>query len=75
VQGTPEPGVGGDGNLLTEADVVRVLKTREGMATKDVLHALRKQLKAEPRNKQLIGGLLQAVAKMEGGVLTLKPGL
>ncbi|GAA5857331.1 hypothetical protein JCM8547_002223 [Rhodosporidiobolus lusitaniae] len=63
--------------LLTQADVVAFFKTRPDhkAATKDVLTFFRKQLKGDERNKAAIGGLLQAVANLEGGVLVLKAGL
>ncbi|GAA6012571.1 hypothetical protein JCM10207_009044 [Rhodosporidiobolus poonsookiae] len=63
--------------LLTQADLVAYFKTRpeRRAATKDVLTHFRKQIKGNEGNKALIGGLLQAVANLEGGVLVLKAGL
>ncbi|BGP19045.1 transcription factor IIF subunit tfg1 [Rhodosporidiobolus nylandii] len=71
------PSPGAPVALLTEADLVAFFKTRSGTkaATKDVLTHFRKQIKGDERNKKAIGGLLQAVANLEGGLLVLKAGL
>lgn len=63
--------------LLTQGDLVAFFKTRpnSSAATKDVLTHFRKQIKGNEENKGLIGGLLQAVANLEAGVLVLKAGL
>lgn len=71
---TPEPSVAGEAPTLTEADLIKLLRTKPSFSTKEVLSAFKKELKL-PANKRAIAGLLQAVAKMDGGVLTLKPGL
>lgn len=72
---SPGPGsAGGDENLLTEADVVALLKTKAVFTTKEVLSHFKKAFKLQPKNKALIGGLLQAVANLMDGSLQLKPG-
>lgn len=45
------------------------------MTTQEVLKHFKKALKSDERNKQAIGGLLQAVASLSGSQLVLKPGL
>ncbi|GAA5884993.1 hypothetical protein JCM6882_007185 [Rhodosporidiobolus microsporus] len=81
-----KPGGGGKGKspspgapvaLLTQADLVAFFKTRPNVTagTKDVLTHFRRQIKGDERNKAAIGGLLQAVANLEGGSLVLKAGL
>ncbi|GAA6035047.1 hypothetical protein JCM8097_002160 [Rhodosporidiobolus ruineniae] len=86
-KGSVKPGAGGGKAkspspgapvaLLTQADLVAYFKSRPNQtaATKDVLTHFRKQIKGDERNKGAIGGLLQAVANLQGGVLVLKPGM
>ncbi|GAA5828952.1 hypothetical protein JCM11251_004077 [Rhodosporidiobolus azoricus] len=71
------PSPGAPVALLTQADLVAFFKTRPNLTagTKDVLTHFRKQIKGDERNKAAIGGLLQAVANLEGGSLVLKAGL
>jgi hypothetical protein len=71
------PSPGAPVALLTQQDLVAFFKTRPGQnaATKDVLTYFRKQIKGDERNKAVIGGLLQAVANLDGGMLVLKAGL
>lgn len=63
-----------DVGLLTEDDLVALLRTKPVFTTKEVLAHFRKAFKAEPRNKGHIGTLLQAVATLVDGELRLKPG-
>jgi transcription initiation factor TFIIF subunit alpha len=71
--GTPPPS---SGELITEADLVALFKTRPSftLTTKDVLAHFKKALKADPRNKAAIGGMLQSVANLVGKELVLKAG-
>ncbi|KAM0746973.1 hypothetical protein T439DRAFT_383608 [Meredithblackwellia eburnea MCA 4105] len=62
-------------NLLTEADVIGLLKTKPVFTTKEVLAHFKKMFKAQPKNLKIIGGLLQSVANLVDGELHLKPGL
>lgn len=64
----------GDADLITEAMLIELFRTKPSFSTKEVLSHFKKALKADPRNKSAIGGMLQSVANLVGGELVLKPG-
>ena len=74
---SPPPAGADTAGLITERDLISLFKSREGhaMTTQEVLKHFKKALKSDERNKQAIGGLLQAVASLSGSQLVLKAGL
>lgn len=72
---TPPPVSEGDADLITEADLVALFRTKASFTTKEVLSHFKKAFKADPRNKMAVGKLIQAVATFVEGELVLKPGL
>ncbi len=61
--------------LITEEEIVNVLKSRPGMTTRDLIVALGKKLKKDSRNKTILAALVKKVAVAKDGVLALREGL
>jgi hypothetical protein len=62
-----------DAHLLTEADIIQVIRAAVGpLSVKDVVAALKRKLQADPRNKERMKQLFKRVAKNEEGGVRLK---
>ncbi|ORX97273.1 Rap30/74 interaction domain-containing protein [Basidiobolus meristosporus CBS 931.73] len=72
----PRPAAGptpaaSDSNLITEEEIVELIKSNR-LTTKDLITKIKKKLKADPRNKQLISTIVKKVATTKDGFLELK---
>ncbi|KAG0206718.1 hypothetical protein BGX28_001863 [Mortierella sp. GBA30] len=65
---------GDDSWLITQDEIVSVLKSRPKMTTRDLIVALGKKVKRDPRNKNLLASLVRSVAVVKDGVLVLREG-
>ncbi|KAF9273343.1 hypothetical protein BGZ68_001594 [Mortierella alpina] len=61
--------------LITEEEIVNVLKSRPGLTTRDLIVALGKKLKKDSRNKTILAALVKKVAVAKDGILALREGL
>ncbi|KAG0370884.1 hypothetical protein BC939DRAFT_505853 [Gamsiella multidivaricata] len=67
---------GGDDSLLiTEAEVIALLKSRPQVTTRDLIVDLKRKLRKEPRNKNILAAIVKKVAIPQDGILVLKEGL
>ncbi|KAK9710668.1 transcription factor IIF subunit tfg1 [Basidiobolus ranarum] len=66
---TPIPAA--DSNLITEEEIVNLIRNNS-LTTKDLITKIKKKLKADPRNKQLISAIVKKVATTKDGFLELK---
>ncbi|KAK4701220.1 small nuclear ribonucleoprotein D1, partial [Phenoliferia sp. Uapishka_3] len=73
--GSVGPGGGGEDAMITQADVVALLRTKKSWSTKEVLANFKRQFKSQPKNKVEIGRLLPLCADFKEGFLQLKAGL
>ncbi|KAF9910660.1 hypothetical protein EC991_005966 [Linnemannia zychae] len=64
-----------DANLITEAEVIALLKSRPKVTTRDLIYELKKKLKKDDRNKNILATVVKRVAIPQDGVLVLKEGL
>ncbi|KAG0381123.1 hypothetical protein BGX24_009952 [Mortierella sp. AD032] len=64
-----------DANLITEAEVIALLKSRPKVTTRDLINELKKKLKKDERNKNILATVVKKVAIPQDGVLVLKEGL
>ncbi|ORY04619.1 Rap30/74 interaction domain-containing protein [Basidiobolus meristosporus CBS 931.73] len=60
-----------DSNLITEAEITELIRHHR-LTTKDLIVKVKKKLKADPRNKQLISTIVKKVATTKDGYLELK---
>ncbi|ORZ11673.1 hypothetical protein BCR41DRAFT_356735 [Lobosporangium transversale] len=66
---------GDDSMLITEAEVIALLKSRPQVTTRDLIVDLKKKLRKEPRNKNILAAIVKKVATPHDGILVLKEGL
>ncbi|KAI1309983.1 hypothetical protein EDD11_003932 [Mortierella claussenii] len=66
---------GDDSMLITEAEVIGLLKSRPQVTTRDLIVDLKRKLRREPRNKNILAAIVKKVATSQDGVLILKDGL
>ncbi|KAF9200290.1 hypothetical protein BGZ49_009490 [Haplosporangium sp. Z 27] len=64
-----------DSMLITEEEVIAVLKSRPEVTTRDLIVDLKKKLRREPRNKNLLAEIVKRVATAQNNILVLKKGL
>ncbi|KAK9719230.1 transcription factor IIF subunit tfg1 [Basidiobolus ranarum] len=62
---------GSDSNLITEAEITELIRNNR-LSTKDLITKVKKKLKADSRNKQLISTIVKKVATTKDGFLELK---
>ncbi|KAF9112672.1 hypothetical protein BGX27_002970 [Mortierella sp. AM989] len=67
--------VGDDSMLITEEEVIAVLKSRPEVTTRDLIVDLKRKLRREPRNKNLLADIVKKVATAQNNILILKKGL
>ena len=60
--------------LITETEVVTLLKSRPQMTTRDLINDLKRKLRKEPRNKGILAQIVKKVASSQDGILNLKDG-
>ncbi|GJJ74418.1 transcription initiation factor TFIIF subunit alpha [Entomortierella parvispora] len=65
---------GDDSMLITESEVVSLLKSRPQMTTRDLINDLKRKLRKEPRNKGILAQIVKKVASSQDGILNLKEG-
>ncbi|KAG0242595.1 hypothetical protein B0O80DRAFT_447678 [Mortierella sp. GBAus27b] len=76
VGGASDSASGGDESLLvTEAEVISLLKSKPKVTTRDLIIDLKKKLRKEPRNKNILAAIVKKVATPQDGILVLKEGL
>ncbi|KAG0333704.1 hypothetical protein BG000_008946 [Podila horticola] len=63
-----------DSMLITEAEVIALLKSRPTVTTRDVISDLKRKLRKDARNKGVLAQIVKKVASSHEGVLTLKEG-
>ncbi|KAF9082565.1 hypothetical protein BGX29_000214 [Mortierella sp. GBA35] len=63
-----------DANLITEAEVVALLRSRPKVTTRDLIFELKRKLKRDDRNKNILATVVKKVAIPQDGVLQLKDG-
>ncbi|OAQ35108.1 Rap30/74 interaction domain-containing protein [Linnemannia elongata AG-77] len=63
-----------DSNLITEAEVIALLRSRPRVTTRDLIYELKKKLKKDERNKNILAMCVKKVATPVDGVLVLKDG-
>ncbi|KAF8941716.1 hypothetical protein BGZ47_007259 [Haplosporangium gracile] len=63
-----------DSNLITEAEVIALLRSRPRVTTRDLIYELKKKLKKDERNKNILAMVVKKVATPVDGVLVLKDG-
>ena len=74
VSATPPPSAN-DGQLLQESDIITFLRGK-AITTNDLIKHFKRRFKAEPRNREIIGGILKKVAsRTVDGKLQLREGL
>jgi transcription initiation factor TFIIF subunit alpha len=61
--------------LITEAEVIALLKSRPRVTTRDLIFELKRKLKRDERNKNILATIVKKVATPVEGVLVLKEGL
>ncbi|KAG0001881.1 hypothetical protein BGZ80_006015 [Entomortierella chlamydospora] len=66
---------GDDSMLITEEEVIAILKSRPEVTTRDLIVDLKKKLRREPRNKNLLADIVKKVATAQNNILVLKKGL
>ncbi|KAG0287915.1 hypothetical protein BGZ96_008219 [Linnemannia gamsii] len=64
-----------DAFLITEAEVIALLKSRPRVTTRDLIFELKRKLKRDERNKNILATIVKKVATPVEGVLVLKEGL
>lgn len=64
-----------DSMLITEEEVIAVLKSRPEVTTRDLIVDLKRKLRREPRNKNLLADIVKKVATAQNNILILKKGL
>ncbi|KAG0279078.1 hypothetical protein BGZ95_002309 [Linnemannia exigua] len=64
-----------DANLVTEADVIALLKSRPKVTLRNLVDELKKLLEKDVRNRQILSTILNKVTSPQVDVLTLKEGL
>ncbi|KAF9409182.1 hypothetical protein BGZ94_002033 [Podila epigama] len=68
------PAPNDDSLLITEAEVVALLKSRPQVTTRDLIMDLKRKLRKESRNRTILATIVKKVASSQDGVLTLKDG-
>lgn len=63
-----------DSMLITEAEVIALLKSKPQVTTRDVINDLKRKLRKDARNKGILAQIVKKVASSHEGVLTLKEG-
>ncbi|KAF9934334.1 hypothetical protein FBU30_002473 [Linnemannia zychae] len=63
-----------DANLITESEVITLLKSRPRVTTRDLINELKKKLKKDERNKNILATVVKKVAIPQDGILLLKDG-
>ncbi|KAK9703956.1 transcription factor IIF subunit tfg1 [Basidiobolus ranarum] len=66
-----KPSTVSDANLITENEIVDLIKNNR-LTTKDLIAKIKKKLKANPRNKQLLSTIVKKVATTKDGFLELQ---
>ncbi|KAG0303389.1 hypothetical protein BGZ98_006704 [Dissophora globulifera] len=66
---------GDDSQLITQAEVVALLRSRPQVTTRDLIVDLKKKLRKDPRNKNILATIVKKVATPQDGILVLKEGL
>lgn len=61
--------------MVTEAEVISLLKSRPQVTTRDLIVDLKKKLRKEPRNKNILAAIVKKVATPQDGILVLREGL
>ncbi|KAG9066978.1 hypothetical protein KI688_012890 [Linnemannia hyalina] len=63
-----------DSNLITEAEVIALLRSKPKVTTRDLIYDLKKKLRRDGRNKNILAMCVKKVATPVDGVLVLKDG-
>ncbi|KAG0050380.1 hypothetical protein BGZ83_004845 [Gryganskiella cystojenkinii] len=63
---------GDDSMLITESEVVALLKGRPQMTTRDLINDLKRKLRKDARNKGILAQIVKKVASTQDGHLILK---
>ncbi|KAF9435133.1 hypothetical protein BGZ76_006841 [Entomortierella beljakovae] len=66
---------GDDSLLITEAEVIALLKSKPEVTARDLIVELKRKLKKEDRNKNILATIVRRVATQQNNFLVLKPGL
>ncbi|KAF8935542.1 hypothetical protein BGZ58_004944 [Dissophora ornata] len=66
---------GDDSQLITEAEVIALLRSRPKVTTRDLIVELKRKLRKEPKNKNILATIVKKVATQQDGILVLKEGL
>ncbi|KAK3806785.1 MAG: hypothetical protein J3Q66DRAFT_116746 [Benniella sp.] len=66
---------GDESLLVTEAEVIALLKSKPQVTTRDLIVDLKRKLRKEPRNKNILAAIVKKVATPQDGILVLKEGL
>ncbi|KAK3829949.1 MAG: hypothetical protein J3R72DRAFT_516952 [Linnemannia gamsii] len=61
-------------NMLTQAEVIALLRARPKVATRYLVKELRKKLKKDVVNKYILGSIIKKVVIIQDGVRLLKEG-
>ncbi|KAF9583432.1 hypothetical protein BGW38_009490 [Lunasporangiospora selenospora] len=68
------PASGDDSLLISETEVISLLRSRPQMTTRDLINELKRKLRKEPRNKNILAQIVKKVALSHDGVLSLREG-
>ncbi|KAF9977865.1 hypothetical protein BGZ73_004620 [Actinomortierella ambigua] len=61
-----------DSMLITEDEVVHILRTRTRITTRDLINELKKKLRKDVRNRNTLAQIIKKVASVQEGFLVLK---
>ncbi|KAG0264993.1 hypothetical protein DFQ27_000868 [Actinomortierella ambigua] len=61
-----------DSMLITEDEVVHILRTRTKITTRDLINELKKKLRKDVRNRNTLAQIIKKVASVQEGFLVLK---